>query len=78
MALGWGIRRFHDNIYTFSNRTEVGASQANTLIKISPAADVCIPTDLSRNHRPRKDVKMPVTKARTINPTKHRSIFLPP
>ena len=27
LALGWGVRRFHDNIYTFSNPTEFGESQ---------------------------------------------------
>ena len=24
MALGWGVRRFHNNIYMFSNPTEFG------------------------------------------------------
>ena len=27
LALGWGVRRFRNNIYTFSNPTEFGKSQ---------------------------------------------------
>ena len=29
LALGWGVRRFHDNIYMFPNSTEFGISQAH-------------------------------------------------
>ena len=27
LALGWGVRRFHNNIYMFSSPTELGQSQ---------------------------------------------------
>ena len=27
LALGWGVRRFHDHIYMFSNPTEFGKLQ---------------------------------------------------
>ena len=35
VALGWGVRRFHNNIYMFSNPTGFGISP-NTLVVILP------------------------------------------
>ena len=43
LALGWGVRRFHDNIYMFSNPTEFGTSEyiVNTLM-IDAMADATV------------------------------------
>ena len=44
LALGWGVRRFHDNTYMFSNPTEFGESQ-------TPYSVCAADKGLNLNHR---------------------------